>query len=416
MLNRTRFPLYVLLCLAALLCACHHDKEKDDWYGDLSGRHVLLMYEDGFNNLPSCMKLNVSDAEQFAPLEKEQKSRMLLVYTHYAATYRYDAPTPSHLMNIYRKADGTVVHDTLVTYPADCISADAAMLRRVLEDVKRLAPATSYGLSFSSHGTGWLPEEYYDHPEETRSGQPLQQSAGKPYRMHRLLSEPLTKSVGCHAYYDEFLRTKEIEIADFAAALPMHLDYLIFDACFMGCVEVFWELKDKVDYIVASPTEILTAGLPYDMYCKRLLQKRVPDLKGLCADYIQSTTSATISLVDCRRMDALQGVCADLFSRFRTQIAGLDRSSVQAFFRADDAWFYDLEDILCRAGLSAVDRKMLSAALGECVLYAAATPKFLQLDIKRSCGLSMYLPIPSSTRLNAFYKELSWNKATGLIE
>ncbi len=37
-------------------------------------------------------------------------------------------------------------------------------------------------------------------------------------------------------------------------------------------------------------------------------------------------------------------------------------------------------------------------------------------QIKSFSGLSMYMPYPDRNYLNNYYKELSWNKATGLVK
>jgi len=55
-------------------------------------------------------------------------------------------------------------------------------------------------------------------------------------------------------------------------------------------------------------------------------------------------------------------------------------------------------------------------ALDNCVLYRAATEKFMELAINEHCGLSMYLPYAGYDYLNTFYKTLEWNKATGLVQ
>ena len=56
-------------------------------------------------------------------------------------------------------------------------------------------------------------------------------------------------------------------------------------------------------------------------------------------------------------------------------------------------------------------------ALSSCVIYKAATPRFLSIDINTFSGLSMFLPNADPTEaLWDFYRGLSWNQATGLIE
>ena len=55
-----------------------------------------------------------------------------------------------------------------------------------------------------------------------------------------------------------------MELADFASALPLpnhrKWDFILFEGCYMGSVEVAYELKDKTEAIIASSTEIVSPG------------------------------------------------------------------------------------------------------------------------------------------------------------
>ena len=75
---------------------------------------------------------------------------------------------------------------------------------------------------YSSHGTGWLPEFYYGDGADPENEVDIWESTS-------------SKSMGSHVNGDEL---DEMELSELASAIPMHLDYLIFDACLMGCVEV----------------------------------------------------------------------------------------------------------------------------------------------------------------------------------
>lgn len=83
-----------------------------------------------------------------------------------------------------------------------------------------------------SHGEGWLE---YQNPKTRWWGQ---DTGGKDYRMN--LSD-----------LNDVLRNTP------------HLNFLLFDACFMQSVEVAYELKAHADYIIGSPTEIPAPGVPY---------------------------------------------------------------------------------------------------------------------------------------------------------
>ena len=49
-----------------------------------------------------------------------------------------------------------------------------------------------------------------------------------------------------------------MEIDDLAKGLPDDLfDFILFDACYMASVECTYELRNKAEYILASPTETM---------------------------------------------------------------------------------------------------------------------------------------------------------------
>ena len=219
-----------------------------------------------------------------------------------------------------------------------------------------------------------------------------------------------------------------MEMTDFKNAIPMHLDYLLMDACLSGGIEVAYEFKDVCDQIGFSPSEILADGFNYKELAGHLLGSDKADTRAVVDDYYQyyaakkdkNDRSATISLVDCKQLDGLASVCNTLFSKYASEIDGLNPSSVQRFYRYDKHWFYDLEDILVKAGISSAEHSSLSSALNSCILYKAATEEFLKsyggFAIDTFCGMTMYLPCNGSTLLDNKYKALAWNKATGLVD
>ena len=75
-----------------------------------------------------------------------------------------------------------------------------------------------------------------------------------------------------------------MEIADLAAALTGHFDFIMFDACFMASVEVLYELRDKADYFIASPAEIISDGFPYEAAAPYFWGGE-EDLKQVCREY-----------------------------------------------------------------------------------------------------------------------------------
>ena len=93
-------------------------------------------------------------------------------------------------------------------------------------------------------------------------------------------------------------------------------------------------------------------------------------------------------------------------------------STVQRYYYPSSKlrFFYDLRDFADKLDASASEMARLDAALDACVLYHAETPTFFNLPLERCCGLSVYIPDPARTRLNSFYRDLSWNRKVQLVK
>ncbi len=393
-------------------------------------RKVLLLYAAGHNNLgytQGFIPKNIKDlTESWLPGNKPGDD-VLLVYSHIAD--RSLKPTQSHLIRLYSRYDGTPAADTLVTYPGNAISASPGQLNEVLSYIQETFSARSYGMIFSSHGTGYLPVGYYKSPSSYTfpDKAAMSQKGGmKPTAAPYIEEEydpslPMVKSVGDDT---EGTLTYELDIRDFARALPMKMDYIIFDACLMGGIEVAYELREKCGRLAVSQAEILAEGFFYKSLAKHLLQNEEPDLEAVCKDYfvqydIQSGAyrSATISMIDCGRLEPLARFCKSFFASHRDGLAVINPNKVQRFYRSGKHWFYDLESIVTEAGASPEELEDLHSALDECVLYKAHTPKILeQFDITTYSGFSMYLPCHGGTELDKYYRTLKWNEATELVE
>ena len=286
---------------------------------------------------------------------------------------------------------------------------------------------------FSSHATGYLPTGYYSDPNNyvyspamsMMSGD-MTADRGVPYvEPEHDPSLPMVKSVGQDLIgkYGSYL-SYEIQIEEFARALPMYLDYILFDACLMGGIEVAYELKGKCGLVGFSQTEVLAEGFDYRALPTHLLSGGTPDPESVCMDYfaqydVQSGVyrSATISLVDCNRLEPVTEICAELFDKYALEIATLDPIKVQRYYRYEYHWFYDLVDIVAKAGASEEEIAELNEAIDDCMVYRAATPEFMgSFQIKTYSGFSMYLPSNGSLELDKYYKTLKWNIATGLVE
>ena len=372
----------------------------------MPSRRVMVMISAGYNSLSGYLSEDLKDLESgYIPEGTYFNADVLLVLARLPKSAGdYASPSAPVLYRLWANRSGEVQRDTIQVWGGDTQLCTRETIHEALSTTQKKYPAQSYGVVFSSHGSGWLPPGYYTDPSK------FEPSSGSLWSL-RSIGQDKTPSGGT-----------EMDLNDFADAIPMHLDYCLIDACLSGCVEVAHALKGKADIVGFSPTEVLADGFDYKNITTHLFAKPLDPVE-VCREYFAyynaqsgSNRSATITAVDTRKMDALEAVCKELFEAYRPILKTMSGGNVQGYFRYDRHYFYDLRDILVQAGISEQEKTRLDAALSQFIVYQAATDYFLSIPLTRVCGLSMYLPSMGSTYLNNYYKEhVSWNQATELV-
>lgn len=432
-----RGALKYILAVLILVTGAVSCGEKDvlrDSYRD-SYDKVFVYCALGFNNLAPDLRKNLESIAE-SPLPRKGSDRVVLAYCHFCTPTenwsitgrsRPHTPTPSHLVRLYSDEYGNTVRDTLVTTPVSSKMTDPDEMSAMLEYIHENFPAKEYGLMFSSHGTGWLPEGYYASPQDDDDGSGFLWLSARKARRRLPIELPDPRVKGFGAEFEKVsgeLYQYEMDIPELASAIPMKVDYIIFDACLMGCVEVAYELADVTDKVCFSPAEVLVAGFDYSPLTGDLLKGKEIRLEQFAQSYYEKYAAkkgwectATITVVDCTKLAPLSSVCRELSGKYREGISSLKKNDVQGFWRSDRHYFYDLKDIFEKGGASEEDLAALQDALDGCITYKAATPTILgEVEINTYCGLSMYLPSVGSSYLDSFYKTLKWNESTGLVQ
>ena len=406
-------------------------------------RNVFIMYAMGFNNLRGYLTEDINDILS-SPLMSSSRD-IIIILSHIAErspgkAYDPSIPVSPTLTKISRNFDGTIQKDTLTvmtegfTIDENTVLASTETLKKSLEYIKENFSAKKYGLLLSSHGSGWTPSGYISNPDKFDNNNndffssSWQQKKRIPVYWREREDKIPVKTIGVHNITTS--SALEMEITDLADAIPFKLDYVIFDACFMGGIEVAYELRNVTDKIIFSQTEILADGMDYKTMCSYLFAAGEPDLEGFCQryyDYYNAkkglNQSATISLIDCTKLEGLAQTTKELLTKYRNGLNTLQRTrGVQQYYQNNykrlHQWFYDFGDIIEKCGLSEEDSKILNESLSTVVKYKAATKRFMSdYDIKTHSGLSMYLPFTTGRDyLHSFYKTLEWNQAVDLIQ
>ena len=191
----------------------------------LTESHTLMIIMQGNNGLAEFMDSNLQRIITAYYDVPTDVGRILIFY---------DRGNYTRLTELYMD-DGMAKQRLIEEYPTSTSTVDKEFLAGVINRMKEVAPADSYGLIMSSHGGGWVPADLYDV---------------------YLLGED-SRAAARPLFYgqDDY---DCMEIPDLVDALDQtRFKYIIFDACFMGNVEGLYDMRNAADYIIASPTEIL---------------------------------------------------------------------------------------------------------------------------------------------------------------
>jgi len=363
---QTNLKKITLLLFAAYSCLSCSDSSTEQE----STKRTILVYMAADNNLYKSAYKNIDDMQK-AAIPSEYN---LLVYI--------DTPNDNpHLLKIKK---GKI--DTLKQYTSQN-SASEQVLKSMIDEAFSLFPAENYGLILWSHGTGWLPEGVYDHIKETNA-----RSFGKD-------------------------KNKEMEIMDLAEALPENLDFILFDACLMSGIEVLYQLRNKAKIIIASPTETLVAGFPYDKTIPLLLRPE-PDYEGIAFEYMEyyknrngNLQSASIAVIETNQLEFLANLVKEAIKNEVCPNRGL----IQRYDTREPALLFDFGDYLEHIISNESNLIALRKQISRTVIYNDFTPYFLdEFPIEKSCGIGIYIPFANDV-LYEPYSSLDWYKDSGLF-
>lgn len=276
--------------------------------------------------------------------------------------------------------------DTLALYDSEITSVGSERMRKVFEDTRSLAPADDYGLILWSHASGWLQDGIDDEIESDRV-QPLAfgQDKGKRMNMTAL--------------------ARTLEGQDFS--------FVYFDCCYMGAVEVAYELREATPLIVASPSELPSNGMPYEQNV-RCFFKAQPDLLQAARntfDYYNhmggSARTSTMCVIRTAGMDRLASAVRAIYEK--AEIPWPEGYQPQRYMTETRCYHFDLSHYVEALTADESLLKEYREALADVVLYEDATPYlWSRLPIDSHCGLSTFIfNGPTQTSMKG-YNTTSW--------
>ena len=225
--------------------------------------------------------------------------------------------------------------------------ASAEGIADILNEVKTQASALNYALIVGVHGCGWTYASdwsrypYYARPSVTRPSD--NNFSGIQFGPDP--NAPLTRFFGSVS-----LAENAMDISTLAEGIResgLKMQYILFDACYMSNIETAYELKDVTNYMIASGSEIMAAGLPYRSMWS-YLNSPTPNYSGIVStsvNFYKNNSSApfcNLAAIDCRQVEKLASVMKDINAEYQLS-ASVSLDSIQHLDGFRPNLFYDLE-------------------------------------------------------------------------
>ncbi len=290
-------------------------------------------------------------------------------------------------------------------YDEELCSTNADVMLEALQQIERFFPARHYGITFWSHATGWAPERSSSR----------RNTFGKDEDAGATASGKIEMEIPA--------------MRDVLAQLPK-FDYIFFDACFMQCIEVAYELRNVTGYMVGSPAEIPGPGAPYDKIMEALCKG---DVQGIVQGYGNAyplndiyDEGVLLSCIDCTQLDAL----AEATGQFLTPFY-MGREPLTTGFQSycDISWqkftyCFDMRTTMYRllseedyaAWMELFDKAVPLQFLSSTKTWFASHCANARVTVPECYGgVSMFVPMDkyNTCGWNEDFKKTSWYQAAG---
>lgn len=402
-------PLFTLVLIALVslfvFSSCTKD-EDDNVKNNKRYSRTVLLYMVAENSLNDFVYQDINEALKGAGCISDDD--VLVVFV--------DDIDMARIYEISNKTDVSDFYELRPVYEfdKDVNSASAETLRKVLTIMKKKYPSDSSGIIFWSHASGWVPApEMYS-------------------------SAPLRKSFGIdNGWNSNSNRGREMNIADMADVLEEFgkFEFLMFDACFMQCIEVAYELRNCTNYIIASPAEIPGPGAEYGSLLNPVFSKTISpsDIVDAYYRFYENNRDygVVLSAIDCSEIEEFTALMTDIVSKYADDILEIDVEEVQKYFNYDE-WkmmsnfpdFHDIRGVMLQlltpdeyARWNESFMKLVPCARSTDSWFSEYYYGYLYVDKNQYGGVTMFLPLKKYAR-EKFYKYFyttSWAHAVGFL-
>jgi hypothetical protein len=389
---------------------------------------TIMVYMAGDNNLSATGE---ADLEEMRLVGSTDQVRVVV---------EFDNAGDSGTRRIHIKKDG--IDEQLETL-GETDSGSPGVLTDFISWAAQNYPAHHYALILWNHGNGWAPTEvdriarsvnspgYSEREISERSASPLGRVLFRPSLENIFsLATPSERAICSDDGSGHSLDTIELGrvISKGVETIGQKFDLLGMDACLMSNIEVAYQLRDHVRYIVASEENEPADGWPYDRILRRITDN--PGMQAaelaryIVSDYVgwyreaDSSEDITQSAIDLAQLDTLTGPLDTFAESLTTDMLNSYPDIWRAQRKAAQFWHNTLWDLghFCeilkdtasgaevRQAAQAV-RAALEPGGGRCVLAES----HLGTKVERCMGLTIYL-VPPINPISRYYGELDFSR------
>ncbi len=371
------------LLLVALCASCHDDLPLPD-----SGlRRVVIVYMMGENTLSSQAQSDLNEIRSATGLIPDS-CRVVVFFDNSRTDIK-----PQILS--YDKTGERLLFE----YGTDVVSTDSATMLNALSYIIESVEADEYALVLWSHGSGWMPASRSIGVDNGRNSS--------------------TSDTGT-----------EMEITTLRGVLEelgVRWRYILYDACFMQCVEVAYELRGLTEWSIGSPAEIPGSGAAYDrmMSCFFARDGFAGDIAEQYFNTYKDTQGVLVSAIRSDRLDGL----AQATARVLSPLFDFPTGGVQQYCAYDErtGWkpeYYDIGSCVYHwAGQDGYDEWL--TAMEAAIPYRYCTDTWMSdyaavfhpvmTDEAHYAGASMYVPFDDRDTYNKAWRRYEWYQAAGRL-
>lgn len=343
------------------------------------------MYIVGDNNLTSALTDDVIALERYFP--KDNKAKFFIFHDKLNG----DGTSEATLYELENCGWMNEISSPILESYGVVNACDMTTFHTAMDDIKAKYPEIIVNnVTMSSHAYAWLPSEAEVDQRDRSFG--VDESAGG----------------------------SEINIEDLAEGLERYnLDVLIFDACHMSAIEVYYELRNSAKQIIASPAEILADGFPYEALAEHYSTGKFnPDfiLQKFYDKYsAEGEQGGTITYVNTEYLEEFAALVKELLEKYNYSNINQNMNRLPNYSRSGDIYFYDFYSMFKNLKMSKEDTGKLNVIWYKCFPKYLNTPTIIGHSLSGTNGISYYPPnLNEPAHINDYYKSLKWATASGI--